>query len=109
MENIALLKPTSKRYKNGGLGKNGADGDFTTIVLTNKGEQWWSVDLQKETIVTHLTIYKTGKNVVTYVHIIYDVCVQKFLNVHIWVNKPETGLYLDIFKKQPSLRKNVSK
>ena len=81
MKNIALFKPTSNSYK-GGIGLHAVDGDFTTTV-TIKGEQLWSVDLQKETIVTHLTIYKNGKTVVSYVRIISYVCVQKFLNVHI--------------------------
>ena len=104
MENMALLKPTSKIIKNNRLGMNAVDGDFDTFVATKKGEQWLSVDLQKETIVTHLTIFKKGKNVVTYIRIISYECVQKLRNLHIWINKPKPGLYLDILTKRPSLR-----
>ena len=66
MENIALLKPTSQRYKRG-KGQHAVDDDVNTIVIgIEKGEQWWSVDLRKQTMVTHLTIYKKGKISATY-------------------------------------------
>ncbi|KAK2183001.1 hypothetical protein NP493_328g03002 [Ridgeia piscesae] len=61
MENIALLKPTSTRNKRGEA-EYAVDGEFNNnIIAFEEVEQWWSVDLRKQTMVTHLTIYKVGR------------------------------------------------
>ena len=66
MENIALLKPTSTRNKRGEA-EYAVDGEFNNNVIAfEEVEQWWSVDLRKQTMVTHLTIYKVGEISVTY-------------------------------------------
>ena len=63
VDNIALKKEAFMR--NGTRYSRAVDGSFEKFVKADKGlKQWLSVDLEKQTIVTHVTIYKTGKNVV---------------------------------------------
>ena len=63
VDNIALNKQTFMR--NGSRYGRAVDGLFEKYVETDKEfKLWWSVDLEKQTIITHVTIYKTGKNAV---------------------------------------------
>ena len=88
IENIALFKTTSQSNENGNgnLAVNDRSNRDECTTTSNVRETWWSVDLQRQTIVTDVHISTCGKNVFlcicTLVAIItamrtfiFDVCV----------------------------------